>query len=1081
MKLTLAFIFLLTLNLSARGFGQDLVNLQVKKTSIADVLSAIEQQTSYRFLYNNDIAALKNKISINAKGAAVNDVLNMILNGTPLIYNNMPNKLIVIKEDPLKKDITVTGTVMDANGQSLPGVSVQIKGTNIGTATDSSGSFTINVPDANAVLIFSSIGYNEKEEPLNGRTEIAVVLTASSQSLEQVVVIGYGTARRRDLTGSVASVKGDELAKQPVQTPTQALQGKVSGVQVIGSGQPNSAPKLRIRGTGSTLAGAEPLYVVDGVITDDIRNINSNDIVTLDVLKDASSTAIYGMRAANGVVLITTKKGRKGKMQIGYDMNIGLREAAKLVDMAGEKQYAGYLNEANIVYGTGDSVIRASQLTGANTDWYDAILQRGFQQNHNISLSGGGENITYFLSAGYLTDEGIQKGNNFKRFTLRSNNEYTISKKLKFSTLFSYTNSQDDGPNGGAFQSAYRAAPIVASKIGNRYGNTSAANNVANPLLSIDKTSSLFITNRLQGVGALEYKPIEWLTLKSSLGIDASFIKNTSYDYKFLSDTVTFLTPGGNQQRARSQLALEKNDNFRYVWDNTVTFSKRFDKHNVTLLAGMTAEEFKRNSERGTALDVPENKDQWFLNAGAPESQTINNDGDKWTRNSYLSRLMYGYDDRYMVTAAIRADGTSRFNKNYKWGYFPSVGVAWNVAKESFMKSQSAFNDLKLRASWGKVGNDNISTSLYQVVANTSRPYYFDGSRYVTVTFDDIVDQDIHWEITEETDIGLDFAILNSKLSGNIDYYNKKAKDALTVVNIPAITGDNQLYTNAASFQNTGVELGLNWNDKFGSDWNYSIGGNISLNKNRTLGFGGGQPLFDGNINQGFTTYTSNGQPIGSFYLLQMDGIFQSLDEISNSAQPNASVGDIRYKDLSGPNGTPDGVINDFDRTFSGAYLPKMTYGVNGSISNQNWDFSIGSYGTSGSKIYNGKKALRGTDTRDNMEAKVVNSRWTPNNPSNKIPRATSGPLPNSTYFLENGNFFRINNVTLGYSFSTGVISKAGISKLRVFITSQNLFTFTHYSGFTPEILNGGILDAGIERETYPAARTFAFGINASF
>ncbi|MCD2424129.1 TonB-dependent receptor [Niabella pedocola] len=1082
MKLTMLFLLFFTFHIHASGFGQQRIHLKVKKTELAEVLRSIEAKTSYRFLYNNDLPAMRSKVTLNARDATIEEVLPQLLFYTDMTFQLMANDLIVLRENPLeKKAITVTGKVTDSSGAPLSGVSVQVKGTTIGTVTNVEGAFTLSVPDANSTLVFSMVGYDAQEYPLNGNTQVNITLIASQQVMDQVVVIGYGTARKRELTGSVASVKGEELAKQPVQTPTQALQGKVSGVQVISSGQPNAAPKLRIRGTGSTLSGAEPLYVVDGVITDDIRNINNNDIVTMEILKDASSTAIYGMRAANGVVLITTKKGRKGKMKLSYDMNIGLREASKLVDMAGANQYAGYLNEANISFGTGDSVIRRSALTGANTDWYDAILQKGFQQNHNLSISGGGDNVTYFLSAGYLTDQGIQKGNDFKRFTLRSNNEYIISKKLKFSTLLSFTNSKDDGPNAGAFQSAYRAAPIVPAKVGSRYGNTSLANNVSNPLVSIDKTSSLFQTNRIQGAGTLEYKPVEWLTLKSSMGIDANFIKNRTYDYAFLSDTVTFLTGGGNQQRANSQLALEKNDNFRYVWDNTVTFAKRFDRHNITFLVGMTAEEFRSNSERGTAINVPVNKDQWYLNAGTPGSQTVNNEGDKWARNSYLSRLMYSFDERYSLTASIRADGTSRFGSGQRWGYFPSVGAAWNVAREVFMQNQDVLNDFKIRASWGHVGNDGIPSSLYQIIANTSKPYYFDGTRYVTVTFDDIADPNLHWEVTDETDIGIDFATLNSRLSGTIDYYNKKAKEALTVVNIPKIFGDDQLHTNAASFQNTGMEFSLNWADKFGTDWRYSIGGNLAFNNNKVLDFGGGQPLFNGNLNGGFTTLSDNGHAIGSFYLLQMDGIFQSLDEITNSAQPGASVGDIRYKDLSGPQGAPDGVINDFDRAFSGAYQPRMTYGANGSISNKNWDFSIGTYGTSGSKIYNGKKALRGTDTKDNIEAAVVNDRWTLNNPSNKVPRATLGPLPNSTYFLENGNFFRINNVTLGYTFSGNWIERAGISRLRLYVTSQNLFTFTHYSGFTPEILSGGILDAGIERETYPATRTFAFGINASF
>ncbi|MBO9591455.1 MAG: TonB-dependent receptor [Niabella sp.] len=1082
MKLTMLFLLFFTFHIHASGFGQQRIHLKVKKTELAEVLRSIEAKTSYRFLYNNDLPAMRSKVTLNARDATIEEVLPQLLFYTDMTFQLMANDLIVLRENPLeKKAVTVTGKVTDSSGAPLSGVSVQVKGTTIGTVTNAEGTFTLSVPDAGSTLVFSMVGYDAQEYPLNGSTQVTIALIASQQVMDQVVVIGYGTARKRELTGSVASVKGEELAKQPVQTPTQALQGKVSGVQVISSGQPNAAPKLRIRGTGSTLSGAEPLYVVDGVITDDIRNINNNDIVTMEILKDASSTAIYGMRAANGVVLITTKKGRKGKLQFNYDMNMGIREASKLVNMAGENQYAGYLNEASVYYGSGDSLVSSSALKGNNTDWYDVILKKAFQQNHNLSLSGGGENVTYFLSAGYLTDDGIQKDNAFKRFTLRSNNEYNLSKKLKLTTQVSFTNSKDDGYNSGAFQSAYRAAPTVPGKVGALYGNTSIAGNVANPLLSIEKTNAIFITNRIQGTGALEYKPVPWLTLKSSIGADISFIKNTTYDYAYLSDGATFLTPGGNQQRARSQLSLDKNDLSRYVWDNTVTFSKKFEKHNLTFLLGTTAEQFKSNNENGKALDVPENKDQWFLNAGAAGSQTVENTGDKWTRNSYLSRLNYGYDDRYLLSASFRADGTSRFGKDNRWGYFPSVGIGWNIARENFMENQNIFNDLKLRANWGKVGNDNIPTSLYYSIANVTRPYYFDGTRYSVITFDNVTDKNVRWEVTDETDFGLEFSVLDKRLAGEMDYYIKKTKDALTYVNIPGILGDadNRYITNAATFENRGVEFGLNWNDKFGTNWQYSIGGNMAFNRNKILNLNGGQALFDGNVN-GFTTLSDNGHEIGSFYLLQMDGIFQSEAEVAASAQPNALPGDIRYKDLNG-----DKIIDDKDREFSGAYLPKMTYGVNASVSNGNWDLSIGTYGTSGSKIYNGKKALRGTDSRDNIETATAQNRWTPNNPGNRVPRATLGLLPPSTYFLENGNFFRINNLTLGYTLSGRLTSKWGLTRTRVYLTAQNLFTFTNYSGFTPEILGtdplNTPLNAGIELNTYPTTRTFAFGLNIGF
>jgi TonB-linked SusC/RagA family outer membrane protein len=1091
MKLTTLLIFFFTFNVSANGFGQETISLKVKKAEISGVLRSIEKQTNYRFLYNDKLEDIREKVSITVKEASIADVLKLLFDKTRLLYQVMDNNLIVIKEDPNAPvripDVVIKGKVTGDGGAPLSGVSVQVKGTNTGTTTNNDGAFSLTVPDANVTLVISSVGYDQQEIALGGKTEINISLVVATRSLDQVVVVGYGTQRRRDLTGSVSSVKGSDIAKQPVQTATQAIQGKVAGVQVISSGEPNSLPVVRVRGTGTMLGGANPLYVVDGVITEDIRNINSADIVTLDVLKDASATAIYGMRAANGVLIITTKKGRTGKMQFSYDANVGIREATELVNMAGENQYAGYLNEASVYYAGLDSLVISSKLQGHNTDWYDVILRRAFQQNHNLSLSGGSDKITYFLSAGFLSEDGIQVNNKYDRFTLRSNNEYRLSNKLKLSTLVSYSRSNLNGANFGAFSNAYRAAPYVPSKIGGLYGNTSAAGNVGNPLLDIEKSYNNVLDNRVQGTFALEYKPIPSLTLRSSMGVDLDFLKSTGYDYKYSSDATTFIIPGGNQSRGNSKLSLTKNDANKWVWDNTATYSKNFGMHSLTILGGITAEQYKFNSVVSTALDVPTNKDQWFLNAGTNGTQTVSNTGDKWTRNSFLGRVNYSYNSRYLFTGTIRADGTSRFSQDNRWGYFPSIGLGWNISEESFMKNQEIFDALKLRGSWGKVGNDNIPTSLYYSIATTNVPYYYDApsNRYLGITFDNVTDKNVKWEVTDEFDIGLDFSVLNKRLSGEIDYYNKKTNDALIYVNIPAILGDPdaKYITNAANFENSGIELGLTWSDKIGKDWTYSISGNIAKNKNQVLNLNGGQALFDGRVGDFFTTKSDNGQPIGSFYLLQADGVFQNAAEIAASAQTSAKPGDLRYKDISGVDGKPDGKIDDYDRAFSGSYQPKITYGINANAGYKNFDLSFGGYGTGGSKIYNGKKALTGTAATDNIETSVAVGRWTPNRPSTTIPRATLDRLPASTYFLENGNFFRLNNITVGYTLKGDILSRVKITGLRVYATVQNLFTITDYTGFTPEIFNGAgtPLNGGIEVNTYPSTRTFAFGVNLSF
>jgi TonB-linked SusC/RagA family outer membrane protein len=1093
MKLVGAMMLLCCLHVSAGGYTQDRITLNLESADLRKVLSAIEKKSSYRFLYNQALFQNKPRVNVHVTNAEITTVLNTIFSGSGIGYEILQSKLIVLKEAPAAsgrievEEVTVRGRVTGENAAPLPGVSVTVRGAPGGTTTDANGNYSITAPDGSATLVFSYVGYQSTEVPINNRTEINVSLLPANNQMEQVVVVGYGTQRRRDVTGSVASIRGSEIARQPVQTPTQAIQGRVAGVQIISSGQPNSLPVVRVRGTGTMLGGVNPLYVVDGIITEDIRNINNADIVSMDILKDASATAIYGMRAANGVLIITTKKGRTGRMVVSYDMNIGLREASHLVDMAGPTQYAGYLNEASRFYGNGENLIDTALLDGTSTDWFDEILRRGFYQNHNVSISGGSDKVNYFLSAGFTTEEGIVLTNKFNRFTLRSNNEYRLSEKLRLSTLLSYSRLDlDDVDLGGVFNSAYRAAPYVAAKRNGLYGNTSAAGNVGNPLLGLEMNSTNGLENRLQATTSLDYKPISWLALRSSFGTDLQFYKNRSYGYKFLNSGPenVFLVAGGNQLRQNSQLTITNIDANRWVWDNTATFTKRFGEHDFNLLAGVTAERFNFNFSSGSRQNVPANENQWYLGAGDQSTQTNNNTGDRFTRNSYIGRLNYSYSGKYLLTATIRADGTSKFPEQNRWGYFPSIGLGWNITQESFMDNQDLFSLLKLRGSWGRVGNDQIPSNQFLPLATIGLPYYF-GSTFVQgIAFEQIPDENLRWEETEEIDIGVDFAFLKGKLSGELDFYNKQTRDALVLVQLPAILGDpdGTYVTNAATVENRGVELGLNWNDKISANWSYTLNGNIAFNRNQILNLNQGQPLPRGSVGgQGTTTLTANGQPIGSFYLWQVDGIFQTDAEASASGQAGARAGDLKYRDIN-----KDGMINADDRMFSGSYQPKFLYGINGGVTYRMFDMSFNTYGTSGGKIYNGKKAARG-DARDNIEADVARNRWTIDNRNTNVPRANTAELPASTYFLESGDFFRINNVTIGYTLPSAALSRFKLQSFRLFITAQNLATFTNYSGFTPELLprdeanNPGVLSAGIEQGAYPTTRTFAFGLNVGF
>ncbi len=976
-------------------------------------------------------------------------------------------------------DTTVSGRITSASGEGLAGVSIAIKGSSAGTSTDKNGNFKISVP-TNGTLIISSVGFETQEVSVNNQTSLNINLSAGSTALEQVVVVGYGTQRKRDLTGAVASIKGEELSKQPVQTPTQALQGKTAGVQIISSGAPNSQPVVRIRGTGTMLAGADPLYVVDGVLTTDIRNINNTDILSVEVLKDASAAAIYGMRAGNGVIIITTKQGKNGKPLVTYNGNVGVRQVAHKVKMADATQYLDYLKDA-----APTAIFPANSGT---TDWFGAILRDALQQSHNVAVSGGSESVKYYFSAGYFGDEGIVKNNNYERYTIRSNNIYTLSPKLKVSSQISFSQGITQDVNLatlGVYNNAYRANPLIPSKVGNKYGNTSAFGNVGNPVLTLDKTNNRLIQNRLQGNVSVDYSPWSFLKLRSSGNIDLSFDNRKEYAYQYSADSSTFTVAGGNQRRDLSQLNLTRDNAARMIWDNTATFSQKFDRHDLSLLVGALTEKYRSESVTGQRQNVPASRDLWYLNVGDPNTAINGNSGQLITRLSYITRLNYGFDQKYLVTASLRYEGSSLFSEANRWLASPAIGAAWVISKENFMDNQKAFQFLKLRASWGRVANDQIASSSFINTLTSNIPYFFGGQPILGTALEQIKDKNLKFETTEETDLGLEFTSFKGRLTGEITYYDKKTKNALVNVTIPGILGDpDQLsITNAASFSNKGIEINLGWKDNIQKDFSYSIGGNITFNKNQIIGLNQGQPLRGGGVGQqSFTTYSTNGQPIGSFYVLQSLGVFQTQEEINNYKsktgaviQPAAKPGDLKYLDADG-----DGKIDQTaDRIFAGSYQPKFYYGINSGFNFKHFDLSADFFGNAGNKVYNGKKAFRYEST-DNIEASYANKRWKTDRPSLTDPNTISGNIPASTYFIESGSFLRLNNLTVGYTLAKTAMKRARISNIRVYLTSQNLFTATPYSGFTPE-LPAGVLDSGIETNAYPTTRTFAFGVNVNF
>lgn len=806
-------------------------------------------------------------------------------------------------------------------------------------------------------------------------------------------------------------------------------------------------------------------------------------------MKDASSSAIYGARAANGVILVTTKQG-SGKMKVSYSVNVGLNQAAFVVPMANSTQYLAYQEAI-----TGLPVYP----TGYSTNWYNQVLRNAFYQDHNISVSGGNDKDKYLFNVSYLTDEGVIIANDFSRYTIRFNNEFTPTSFIKVGTTFSFANQTSQNvPTGTITEDAYRAAPTVPAIVDGKYGNTSVYQNVGNPVLDAYNTDDLSHSNKIQGNAYLEVKPIKSITIRSTFGGELNFSDGRAYTYQHPNDTPFFNVPGGTQGATQSVLSVYSTKLYDWSWDNTINYNQTFGKSHLTVLAGTTAEEFYTSTLNGIAKDVPPIPSEWYLQTGnVGVSPPATSSGlDEYTRESFLGRVFYSFDDRFLFTATFRADGSSVFAPQNRWGYFPGVSGGWIISKEKFMDHQNFFQYLKLRAGYGELGNSNIASdaAFLTTYSGSGTAYFFNsgnsggtaGTQGAIVA--QIKDQNIKWEINKEADIGLEYSVLKGRLTGEADVYDKKVDNALIYVYVPGSFGSQSdpnssiapgyVLTNAAAIDNKGVEFSANWHGSINKNLSYTIGGNVSYNKNTVESLNGGVPYFDGNINGYDVTETKAGYPIGAFFVRQVIGVFQNQEQIDNYKDKNGNLleegaqpGDFIYK--YNDNGT-------LDTAYAGSYQPKVYLGINGSLNYKNFDFSFSIYSNIGNQVYNGKAQARVVQT-DNVEESVATSYWTQQNGSETQPRANGGNLPASTYFVASGTFARLNNVAIGYTIPTRMLGKQKvISSCRVFVNGQNLVTLKKYNGFTSE-LPGGVTSSGIELSTYPTVRTVAAGLNVSF
>lgn len=973
----------------------------------------------------------------------------------------------------MAQEIAITGSVTDAStGEPLLGASVQVKGTTTGTQTDASGNFTLNAP-ADGTLVVNYLGYQKQEFPINNQTTLSLQMKPSAEQLQEVVVVGYGTQEKRDVTGSISSVEGEELSRQASQNPVSSLQGRVAGVNITNTGQPGSSPTVRIRGTGSILGRAEPLYVVDGTIVNDLTFLNPADIESMEILKDASSASIYGLRAANGVVLVTTKRGRSGEPRINYNGFVGVQRVTNEVEMANAREYAELINQKQ-----GTELVNPNQPT---TDWYDEILRTAQIHNHQLSFSGGTDRLTYSLSGGYLNQEGIIDGNKYERITARLQTDFqaTDNVKVGYSAII-YDYNSDDVPINVVNQ-AYVIPPVIpVFKADGNYGDPAnfGLGTFGNPRATLDwynqKSDGQSLTGNVFG----EINILEDFTLRSSFGLNYG---NNEFRNYVSEDSLTT-----TQVARRSSLTRSRSKSNRWLWENTLTFDKEFGSHELTALVGTSAQEDRGETLSGFANDVPfESEGTLFLNLGDPSTFFITNTASKSTLLSYFGRVNYSLLNRYMLTATLRYDGSSKFPEDERFDYFPSVGLGWVVSDEPFMEGVGLFDYFKLRGSWGKLGNSEIPSNITVLRPDLDNPIYtavFGGIVYPGGTINLAVPPTLLWEVVKETDIGAEFAFFNNKLTVEADWYNRKTENAVFSTPLLASQGtlDSEILGNFANFRNRGFELVATWNAEPTTDFGYSISGNFSVNNNQVTEIATDLPQFGGGLPVGriFTSVTRVGDPIGAFYGYIVDGVFQNGQEIANSAQAevqNIAPGDFRYRDLNN-----DGVIDANDRTILGNPNPGFFYGLNTNFRFRNWDFQLDLQGVGDVDVYNANKGVRFGN--ENYTKDFYDNRWNGPGTSNTYPSPDlkDANIQANSWFVEDGSYIRIRNVQLGYALPTSLTQRWNMERIRFFVNAQNPVTWFDYTGFTPEV-GGAPNSAGVDLNVYPLSATYNFGIDVNF
>jgi TonB-dependent starch-binding outer membrane protein SusC len=1092
MKLSLILILMSMLKVQAFTFAQKLT-LHKRNASLNEVFSEIRKQTGYNILYTASVLSHTKSIDVDLRDATVEEAIRKCLANQPLTYKIVEKNIVISrKENTLNQvqDNTISGTVKDENGKELSGVSISIKGVpNRGTQTNDKGVFTLSAPK-NATIIVSSIGFIRQEIRLgDGQISVAVQLVEDDAELDEVVVIGYGTQRKSDLTGAVSSVSSEKIAAFPVAGTAQALQGRSPGVAVSSvNGEPGKAPRVRIRGGTSINASSDPLYVVDGFAGG--TPPPPEDVESVEVLKDASATAIYGSRGANGVIMVTTKKGKVGRPIIDFNNSYSFQHVGKRLDLLNGKEFAEYIND--IYKNSGNTTVPYPDPAsyGEGTDWQDLIFRTGGLVNNQLAVSGGSENIRYYTSLSHYGQKGTVINSDFRRLSGTSNLDIKVSDRVRLGTKMFFIRNKLDGvrtqetssgtSSAGVISAALRFEPVQGIYDNNgKYTLKQVGDPHDNPVAVARERKNEVITDLFQGNAYGEVELLTGLKFRSTLGVQISNRRTGNYVTKELVE--------GRNYGGTGSITAHKNTNV--INENFLTYTKTFQQnHNLDVMGGYSYQSSRNEEWAANNRDfVSDNFSFWNLGAGS-NYQRATSDLEDWVMSSFYGRANYNFKSKYFLTITGRYDGSSRFGDNNKWAFFPSGALAWNISQEPFMEEVEAISNLKIRTSYGETGNTEIGS--YRSLARFSPTLTtINGVPVNAVRPTNVANPSLTWETTKQTDVGLDIGFLNGRINLAIDYYYKKTVDLLYEVPLPIYSGYTTSLQNIGSVENKGWEFAGNTTNLKG-DFTWTTDFNITFNRNKILALPGGDIRYNtipGHMLSTESQILRVGEVVGAFYGWMFDGLYQEGDDFTNAG--NKKPGDVKYKDIYGRDANnnliegPNGVVNADDRTIIGNPHPDFIYGINNDFKYKNFDLNIFFQGSYGNDMLNiTRMELDWMAGKGNATTDALN-RWTPQNTNTDVPRASASNNPEvSSRWVENGSYLRLKNVALGYNFPQFALGKLRVSRLRIYASAQNILTFTKYKGFDPEVsFEDSNRNVGLDYMGYPNIKSVTVGINVGF